>query len=294
MLGILKSKKASNKVQKTLSEKITYAVVFVIYMFFALIYCYMLFWLIMTCFKTHREIILNPFSLPAKMQWKNFVEMVDAFTFNNTSMMGMVWNSIWHSVGCTLVGVWTIGSAAYVTTKYRFPGQKLYAPILMFSLIFPIYGSMGAGYRIVYGLGLDNNYLIILTAGVLSSWNFFYFQAFFSNLSWSYAEAAYIDGANDWQIYYQLMIPQSMGIFGTLGLLTLAGAWQDYSNSILYLTEMPTLPVGIYYFQNEMIYRARMDVLYCACLVSLVPIFALYIGFSKILFTNLSLGGIKM
>lgn len=294
MLGILKSKKVSNKVQKTLSEKITYAVVFVIYMFFALIYCYMLFWLIMTCFKTHREIILNPFSLPSKMQWKNFVEMVDAFTFNDTSMMGMIWNSIWHSVGCTLVGVWTIGSAAYVTTKYRFPGQKLYAPILMFSLIFPIYGSMGAGYRIVYGLGLDNNYLIILTAGVLSSWNFFYFQAFFSNLSWSYAEAAYIDGANDWQIYYQLMIPQSMGIFGTLGLLTLAGAWQDYSNSILYLTEMPTLPVGIYYFQNEMTYRARMDVLYCACLVSVAPIFALYIGFSKILFTNLSLGGIKM
>ena len=294
MLGILKSKKASNKVQKTLSEKITYAVVFVIYLFFALIYCYLLFWLIMTCFKTHREIILNPFSLPAKMQWKNFVEMVDAFTFNDTSMMGMVWNSIWHSVGCTLVSVWTIGSAAYVTTKYRFPGQKLHAPILMFSLIFPIYGSMGASYRIVYGLGLDNSYLIILTAGTLGSWNFFYFQAFFSNLSWSYAEAAYIDGANDWQIYYQLMIPQSMGIFGTLGIMTLASAWQDYSNAILYLTEMPTLPVGIYYFQNEMVYRARMDILYCACLVSVVPIFALYIGFSKILFTNLSLGGIKM
>ena len=294
MLAIQKRKKYGNKVQKTLSEKITYSIVFVIYMFFALLYCYMLFWLVMTCLKSHREIILNPFSLPVKMRWDNFVEMLEAFTFNDTSMMGMIWNSVWHSIGCTLVHIWVVCSAAYVTTKYKFPGQKLYAPILMFSLIFPIYGSMGASYRIIFSLGLDNNYLIVLTAGTLGTWYFFYFQAFFSNLSWSYAEAAYIDGANDWQIYYQLMLPQSIGIVGTLGLMFFASAWQDYTNSILYLTEMPTLPVGIYYFKNEMVYRARMDILYCACLVSLVPIFIFYTCFSKALFTNVSLGGIKM
>ena len=282
------------KVKKTIPEIILYSIVFVIFAFFAFFYVYVLFWLLMTCLKTHREIILDPFALPAKLHFENLVTMFEAFEYNDTNLWGMIWNSTWHSIGCTLVHIWVCGSTAYVTSKYKFPGVKLFAPIIMFSLIFPIYGSLGASYRFVYGMGLANNYLIILTAGTIGTWNFFYFQAFFSNLSWSYAEAAYIDGANDWQIYYRVMLPQCMGIFGTLAIMFFASAWQDYSNQILYLTEMPTLSVGIYFFENEMIYRARMDILYCACFVSLVPVLILYITFHNMLFTNVSLGGIKM
>ncbi len=287
-------KRRSNLVKKARSETITHVVVFCIYLFFAFCYCYMLFWALMSCLKTHREIILYPFALPKVAQWKNFKEMLELFRFNGTSFWGMTWNSIWHSVGCTLVQVWTCGSAAYVVSKYKFPGQKLFIPIIMFVLIFPIYGSSGAGYRLIFNLGLDNSPLIMLTCGGIASWNFMYYQAFFSNLSWSYAEAAYIDGANDWQIYYKIMLPQSIGIFGALALTYWVSAWTEYSSIIIYMKDMPTLTAGIYYFENEMVYHARMDILLCACFVSMVPIFALYITFNNVLFKNISLGGIKM
>ena len=285
----------TSKPKKTVGELVTYIIVFMLFLFLSVIYLYCLFWLVMSCFKTHSQIVLDPFSLPKDLSlYTHFVEMFDVFEYADTKMLGMIWNSLWHSGGSTIVYVWTSSSVAYLTCKYRFPGSKLIAPVVMFALIFPLYGSSSATYRLIFELGLDNNYLICLTAAILVSWDFLYFEAFYSNLSWTYAEAAFIDGANDWQVYYRLMLPQSLGIIGTIAVTFFATSWASYTNDILYMNEMPTLSVGIYYFQNEMVYRARKDILYCACLVSLIPILALYAGFSNILFKNLSLGGIKM
>lgn len=283
-----------NKVKSSLSWRITSCIVVVIFSIYAAIYLYMLFWLIMSCLKTHSEIVMNPFSLPKKLQWSNFIDMFQAFSYNDTTLWGMIWNSIWHSVGSTIIHVWCAASVAYLSQKYKFPGAKMIAPFVVFTLVFPIYGSSGATYRLVYTFGFANNYTILITAGTILTWNFLYFQAFFTNLSWSYAEAAFIDGANDWDVYYQIMLPQAVGIIGAIGITFWSTSWADYSSQILYLTEMPTLSVGIYYFQLEMVQRARMDVLYCACFISLLPVFTLYVLFNNVLFKNISLGGIKM
>ena len=62
-----------------------------------------------------------------------------------------------------------------------------------------------------------------------------FFQSFWINLSRVYAEAAKIDGANDWTIYYKIMLPQAMGMFGALFISTWILQWQDYGNALLYL-----------------------------------------------------------
>ena len=120
-----------------------------------------------------------------------------------------------------------------------------------------------------------------------------YFYAFYRGLSKSYAEAAEIDGANKWQIYFKIMLPQAFAMFGSLFLMLWIADWNNYSTALIYLSKLPTLAVGIYKFQLQMTYSSRMDILYAACTISLLPPLIIFVFFNNALMSNASVGGIK-
>lgn len=287
-----------NRIKKQKSWIVTNWVMCAFYSVFALFYIYLLFWLFMTGFKTHLEISLDPFSLPEEWKWNHWAEMVNLFTYTyqgtKTGFFGMLWNSIWVSVGGSLIMMLTSAVTSYIATRYKFPGSQLIAPFIMFTLVFPLYGGTGANYRMMYQLGMHDGPLYLLFFVGFGGWNWFYFQSFWLNLSPTYAEAAKIDGANDWTIFYKIMFPQALGIFAALFITTWINQWQDYGSALLYLKKTPTLSLGIFYFDQEMKYRARRDILFCACFISTLPIFVIYTIFNGFLFKNVSVGGIKM
>ena len=120
-----------------------------------------------------------------------------------------------------------------------------------------------------------------------------YFHAFYSNLSWSYAEAAEIDGANEWQIYFRVMLPQAIPMFGSLFLMLWIVDWNNYGTALVYLYEMPTLAVGIYQFRIDTVYESYTQILFAACILSVLPPLILFILCNKALMSNVSIGGIK-
>ena len=148
-------------------------------------------------------------------------------------------------------------------------------------------------YRLMYKFGLHDGPMILFWFVGFGGWNWFYFQSFWINLSWEYAEAAKIDGANDWTIFYKVMFPQSMGLFLALVISTWGTYWDDYNMPMLYLRQSPTLSLGLYYFDQEMMYNARRDLLFCASLVASLPTFIVYVALHKFMFKNVSVGGIK-
>jgi ABC-type glycerol-3-phosphate transport system permease component len=282
-----------NRIKNALSWEITNWIMVVFYSIFCAFYLYILFWLVMTCCKTHLEIALDPFALPTRWRWDHFSQMVEQFEYKRTGFWGMVWNSTWVSVGGALIVMLTAASTSYIATRYTFPCSKYLAPFIMFTLIFPLYGSSGANYRLMFELGLHDGPMYLLWFVGFGGWIWFYFQSFWINLSWTYAEAAKIDGANDWIIFYQIMFPQAMGMFLALFIGQWSTYWQDYGSALLYLRETPTLSLGIYYFEQEMQYRARRDILFCACLVSSIPSYVMYACFQGFMYKNVSIGGIK-
>ena len=102
-----------------------------------------------------------------------------------------------------------------------------------------------------------------------------------------------MDGANDFMIYFKVMLPQAKPIFGAMFLTQWIQIWNTYESSLVYLPNLPTLPVGIYQFNTEMIYRARLDILFAACVIITIPALILFIVFNKTITTNVSMGGIK-
>ena len=89
------------------------------------------------------------------------------------------------------------------------------------------------------------------------------------------------------------MLPQAKTIFGALFLTQWIGNWNSYEAHLVYLPNLPSLPVGIYQFNMEMMYRARLDILFAACVITVIPALILFIAFNKTITSNVSVGGIK-
>lgn len=278
---------------KSVSEVIVYSIVFIIFTFFAFTYLYVLVWCFLAGLKTNTEIVLQPFALPQAWKFSNYIEVLELLEVNDTTFFEMVLISIYFSVLGPAISLTFTSMVSYVATKYKFKGCESFYIISLIMILLPIYGSGGAQYRLIHDLGLINNPLQVLTSASGFGANFLYFYACYKSLSWSYAEAAFIDGANDFQVYFKVMLPQIRGLFGALFLLAWIGEWNNYGSALIYLPDLPPLAVGIYKFQLEMTYHVRMDILYAACFISCIPPLVLFVCFTNVLMSNVSLGGIK-
>ena len=95
------------------------------------------------------------------------------------------------------------------------------------------------------------------------------------------------------KIYFRIMLPQAKPILFAQFLTQWVGVWNSYESALVYLPNTPTLPVGIYQFNQEMIYQARLDILFAACVITVLPALILYIAFNKTITTSVTLGGLK-
>lgn len=279
--------------RKSPGEVIVHCLVSLIFLAVAASYLYIFIWAVLAGFKTHTEVVLFPYDLPTVWHWENYIDVFTLLEVNGNNFWDMLFNSVWFSVVCVGAQQLTTVTFAYCCSKYTFPGSKLVYPIILVMITLPLYGSSGAMYTLLKTLGLIDSYAQVVTSMNAFTMYYLYYSAYFRNLSWTYAEAAMIDGANDFQIYFQVMLPQAAPIFGALFLTQWIGIWNSYDSALIYLPNTPTLPVGIYQFNTEMIYRARLDILFAACVIISIPAIILFTAFNKVITSNVSLGGIK-
>lgn len=279
--------------RKSKGEIALYCIVSLIFAAVAFTYVYVYVWAIIAGNKTHVEIVNNPFSLPEKWHWEHFVEAFTIFEVNGIGFFEMLFNSIYFSVLCPLVTHLVTISFAYCCTKYKFPGSELPYLIILVITVLPIYGTSGATYRLYSQLGIMDSYAQIICATSAFGMNFLIYRGFYLNTSWSYAEAAMMDGADEFKIFWKVMFPMAKPIFLSLFLSNWLSEWNAYGNSLVYRPSLPTLPAGIYQFNTEMIYRARLDILFAACIIISIPAVILFITFNKMLTTSVTVGGIK-
>ena len=279
--------------RKTPGERILHILVSLVFAVVAFTYVYMFFWAVMSACKTHTEIVMNPFALPKKWHWDHFIEVISSLEVNGHGFWEMLFNSCFFSVGGALLQTFVTITFAYCCTMYKFPGSNLPYTIILVIMTLPIYGAGGATYALYRQLGMVDSYTHIICSAAGMTGSFLYFRAFFKNMSWTYAEAAAIDGCGPFRLYFKVMLPQAKPIFGALFLTTWLASWNNYESALLYLPNVPTLPVGIYQFNTEMIYRARLDILFAACVLVSIPALVLFTVFNKVITTNVSVGGIK-
>lgn len=279
--------------KRSVSEIITFTIVWFIFLCFAASYAYILFWGFMSGFKTHDEIAIHPFALPTKLHWENYATVFTKFKIAGYGFFGMFLNSVYFSVLGQFITCMVTIMLAYATAKFKFFGSKFFYYAVMVMINLPLYGGGGSTYKLLYNLGFINSYSQILLAFGGMNMNYLIFYSAFKSLSWTYAEAAYIDGANDFTVFFRIMLPQMMSVFGAIYLTLWVADWNNFSGALIYLTKKPVLASGIYSFELNMKYEARLDILYAAYMITAIPPLLLFAFFNKALTSNISLGGIK-
>ena len=295
-----KEEEAAILYKRTAAEKVLYAFVFAVFTLYALSLILPFLWLIINSLqdKTTYEINLvlgKTFAFPKKLDWSNYAYAFQKLTYNNTNIFGMFFNSVWYTFVRIFGGVIASAFTGYALAKYTFRGRNVIFAVIIFSMTVPIVGTTGATFKLVNDiLHIYNTpFYPILKYFSGIGMNFLVMYGFFKNISWTYAEAARVDGASHSKVFFKVMLPQATSAVITLGILTGITAWNEYMDVLLYLPNFPTIASGLYGVSRTLPREGYSTAYFAALVISLVPVFVTFCCFSDVIMKNFAVGGLK-
>lgn len=249
-------------------------------------------WAFLNALKTRFEYMESVVALPKSWLFSNFGKAFEVLQANDKSAVVMLINSLWLSVFPPTISVITSAMASYVMAKYKFPGRSLIWSIMITIMVIPIYGSTASTFKMYKFLHFYDSPLILITSITGIGGNMMMIAAF-EGVSKTYSEAAFIEGAGHFRIFWQIMLPQVAGLMSALWIMGFIGAWNNYMLAITYMPSFTTLSTGLYLYQKENERTLDIPLLFAGALMCLLPVLALFIAFQD-KFINLSFGsGVK-
>ncbi len=245
----------------------------------------------------------NYFGLPSsEYGWKfsNYIEMLREFEIQVTtaegvgyvSVFGMLINSLLYSVLMSFCTIATQVMVAYAVAKYDFKGKNILYNTAIIVMIIPIIGSLASEMSFAAALNLKDKFLgVCLIRCKYPGMYFLVFYAAFKNVSWTYAEAAQLDGAGHWRIFLTLMLPMLTSTLLAVFILQFIANFNDYYTPMIFLPNNPTMSYGLYRFRMD--YVAQQTKLLAASMFTCVPMLIIFIIFRNKIMGNVNVGGIK-
>ncbi|MCQ6562018.1 carbohydrate ABC transporter permease [Paenibacillus mendelii] len=271
--------------------KITKAFIQLAFLIYAISIIYPFVWMFINSLKTGPEFYQNIWSLPQEWRWSNYGK-----AWSESGLGTYFINSLYLTGAGTALAVLFAAAPAYAVAKFKFFGSAVIFFLAVSTFFIPSVGSLAALYKLMIDLHLFNSHLglLVLYSGGLGM-NFIILYGFFKGISWEYAEAAYMDGANDWQVFFRIMLPLAKPGLTAVGLVTMIGIWNDYFMPYLFLqdSKLFTISVGLYDMVLKQQYAADWTTLFAALTLSTIPILIVYLWLQDRLISGFTTGGLK-
>lgn len=267
-------------------------IMFALFVLYAISLLFPFLWCLMNSFKGMQEFFYNVNGLPEKWYFDNWKNSLTLSIDNNITIPQMYLNSVILTVGCTFFSMFSCSATAYVLTKFDFYGKNAIYTAAIVIMMIPTMGSMAAMYRLYNTIGLINTYtgIFITAMGGFGS-GFLLLYGFYRNLSWTYAEAAQIDGAGHFRIYFGIMLPMAVPALTAVGILTGIGFWNDYFTVYMYAPGKANIAYGIQRISSEA--GADLPQVFAAMMLSVIPVLVVFACFQKTIMQNTAVGGVK-
>ena len=295
-----KIRESSILYQRSKGEKVLFGIVFVLFFLYAASLIFPLLWLLINSLqdRTIYEVNLalgNAFEFPSALHWENYSYAFTQLSYNGANIFMMFFNSIWYTLAYTLGGVLMSAFTGYALAKYRFKLRGFMYGVIIFTMTIPTVGTTGALFNLVYNVLhiYDSPLYVILKHLCGTGLNFLVLYGFFRNVSWSYAEAAFMDGAGHARVFFSIMLPQALPAIVTLSIVSGIAAWNDYMDVLMYLPSFPTIASGMYGVSRTLPRQGYSTVYFAALVISMLPILILFTCFSNVIMKNFAVGGLK-
>ena len=180
-------------------------------------------------------------------------------------------NTVVVTVSVTFVSVLTSTMAGYVFAKYRFPGKDLLFVVLLATLMVPFAVVLVPLYITISHVGLSDSLAGVIVTGFFSTFGIFMMRQFMLSLPTELLEAARIDGASEWRIFGQIVIPLSASPAAALSIFIFLGVWNDYLWPFVVLTSPSNQTLPLFLSGLQGLFITRYDYLLAAGLLSSIP-----------------------
>lgn len=204
-------------------------------------------------------------------------------------------NTVYVGTVSVVVGLITISLAGYVFARHSFPGKGLLFSAIMLLMMVPGILQMIPQFMWCKQLGLLNTYWVLILPYIAAGqvYAIYVLRTFFASLPQGLFDAAKIDGASDFQIYYRVALPLSKGILGTLAILRFSAVWNDLIWPLIAVNDERhrTITVGLYFFQSGAL--TQYGAMFAGYFMASIPLLILFALFMKQFMAGITSGAIK-
>ncbi len=240
-----------------------------------------------TAFKPDGEIYDFPMRLIPKMPTlDNFARLMDRFPL-------YVWNSAKLTTIIVVVQLITATTGAYAFSKLHWKGRDALFLLYVVSIMIPIQAVIIPQFIIVRNLGLYDTHLALVLTGAFTAFGTFLVKQYFMTIPDSYVEAAHIDGADEFTIFFRLMLPLAKPVIATQVIFSFRFFWNDFFAPLIYLTSqrLKTLPLGMADFATETYTYVGPQL--AASFISIIPVMIIFLSAQRYFVEGVAASGVK-
>ena len=249
-------------------------------------------WITMSSLKTNQELFANIWAPPEHLQWSNYV-----IAWQHSHMDRYFLNSLMVS-GVTVIATALISAmASYIFARYTFPGNRLLLILFIAGMAIPLQLIMVPIYLMFNRLHLINSLpgLIMMYITTCLPFSIFVLTGFFRTLPKELEEAAILDGASEYQVFWLVMLPLASPGLYTISIFNFLGVWNEYLFALFLLNDPAkmTIPVGLYNLRNTMGATANWTSMFAGLIIILVPTLIFFLIFQNRIIGGLTAGALK-
>ena len=276
--------------KRSTGERVTYGFGYVLMALAVIVALYPIIWVILSSFKTNKEILSSGLSLPASFSldgYRQALQMAPIFKFFG--------NSLLVSLLSTILNVLFLSMAGYVFAKKQFKGKNLIFTILSLSMVIPTTALLSPVYTVVQKLGLyDTKAALILVYTALSMpVSLMILRSTFAAIPSELEEAARMDGAGFLKIFFLVMVPCAKGGMSSAAVLAFLESWNEFTFALILTSSVSTrtLPLSLSYFTAQ--FSFNYTALFAAITIAVIPSIVIFAIFQEQVNQSLVSGSVK-
>jgi ABC-type glycerol-3-phosphate transport system permease component len=244
-------------------------------------------WMVLASLKPLAE-VENPNPLPTEWRWDNYAKVFEQVPFAR-----YYFNSIFVSAWTTFLVVFTSAMAGYSFARLQWPGRDLVFRAYLGTMMIPGLVTMIPNYSLMVALQFLDSYQGLIIPAAFSAFGTFMLRQFMVSIHPALDEAAEIDGARPWQIFWEVVMPLCKPGLITLAIFTFMGSYGSFFWPLILVKSehLRTLPIGMLFFDGQ--YGRQTNLLMAASVMNVIPLVLLFIAGQRFFVRGILLGGVK-
>ncbi|MGC9335574.1 MAG: carbohydrate ABC transporter permease, partial [Anaerolineae bacterium] len=244
-------------------------------------------WMLSTSLKEPGDVFIYPPQwIPQPVRWENYKETVTVMPFGRFYL-----NSAIQAISVTALQLVTASLAAFAFARLRFRGRDLLFMLYLATMMIPFPVTMIPNFVIMRYLNWIDTFRALILPPAFSAFSTFLLRQYFMSIPMEMDDAARVDGASSFRIWWQIILPLSDPALATLAIFTFLGQWNSFLWPLIVTNseKMRTLPVGLATFQSQ--YSVQWHLLMAGSVIAVLPILFIYIVGQKWFVRGITLTG---